>query len=672
MRSFTSYAAPFLCAALAVTATATYADQTYSTGTLQFERKDHPQWGAPGDKGTLDITYSTERQEGSLNIGPLVDVDPTDGEDLWGAGLNLSLAGSVGVNFQMYGKNGTASVKYPLSIVLNYPDPRTLRPGDTFTIQSSFVRDGNGSLRTTAPDWGFKMAGVADFQANASFIARFPPFDIDESAHFFSINGGTDSNGNTLDKHLRLGLFDTDMPGFKELVFVTNGKFELFDQVVRGNFDFPQVITSGGNAAGNTLTSSGGANFLSVDFSITNALMKIAGLPSINREDFFIGANFEEAAIAYSFHLLDLYINTQFSLQQNFTFVPKPQGFLQLSTGEVVPFTVGQDVTLTMPVAPAGSAANNLTITPTFTLDSSTLTNVSKAKFAAGLYFDPLSARLKVKLEIPVLPDIEFDESFRPLGGPYELIGGDVEVPLMEKTFTMKGFNTKTISPFVVEGFQYGVPTIGGVSPSMIKRPASVPLTITVEGTNFVDSYTNAAGTIPGSQVCWNGQPLPTTYVSATQLKAELSAAQVSADGSFSVTVKNPEPGGGASNAVAVVVDGTGPIISASPNPALLYQNKTGNPNILNTVTVSGTISDPLAGVDPVTAKFSVVDEYGQIQPSGSITVNQDGSYSFQVRLSPTRDGKDRDGRVYTITVTASDKLGNPGSTTTTVLVPRG
>jgi hypothetical protein len=41
-----------------------------------------------------------------------------------------------------------------------------------------------------------------------------------------------------------------------------------------------------------------------------------------------------------------------------------------------------------------------------------------------------------------------------------------------------------------------------------------------------------------------------------------------------------------------------------------------------------------------------------------SITVNQDGSYSFQVRLSPTRNAKDADGRVYTITVTAQNSLG--------------
>ncbi|MCS7290786.1 MAG: IPT/TIG domain-containing protein, partial [Roseiflexus sp.] len=66
----------------------------------------------------------------------------------------------------------------------------------------------------------------------------------------------------------------------------------------------------------------------------------------------------------------------------------------------------------------------------------------------------------------------------------------------------------------------------------------------TVTGSNFVAN----------SVVRWNGTPLTTTFVSATELRATLPAAQRSVAGDGSVTVFNPAPGGGASNAATVRV----------------------------------------------------------------------------------------------------------------------
>jgi len=75
------------------------------------------------------------------------------------------------------------------------------------------------------------------------------------------------------------------------------------------------------------------------------------------------------------------------------------------------------------------------------------------------------------------------------------------------------------------------------------------------------------------------------------------------------------------------------------------------------------------SGVDPSSATFQVTDEYGLVQPSGSIAVN-DGSYRVQVSLTASREGSDRDGRTYSITVSAKDKAGNLGSGKTEVHVP--
>jgi hypothetical protein len=76
-----------------------------------------------------------------------------------------------------------------------------------------------------------------------------------------------------------------------------------------------------------------------------------------------------------------------------------------------------------------------------------------------------------------------------------------------------------------------------------------------------------------------------------------------------------------------------------------------------------------LSGVDLSTAAFSVVDEYGLVQPSGPVTLGTGGSYSFTVSLQASRLNSDKDGRQYTIKVSAKDLAGNAGSATTIVTV---
>jgi hypothetical protein len=106
--------------------------------------------------------------------------------------------------------------------------------------------------------------------------------------------------------------------------------------------------------------------------------------------------------------------------------------------------------------------------------------------------------------------------------------------------------------------------------------------------------------------------------------------------------------------------------VSVSVNPASLWPP---NGQAVQ-VTVSGTISDSLSGVDPSTASYAVVDEYGLVQPSGPVTLGAGGSYSFTISLQASRNGNDSNGRQYTITVSAKDLAGNVGSAATIVTVP--
>ena len=56
-----------------------------------------------------------------------------------------------------------------------------------------------------------------------------------------------------------------------------------------------------------------------------------------------------------------------------------------------------------------------------------------------------------------------------------------------------------------------------------------------------------------------------------------------------------------------------------------------------------------------------VLDEYDQIEPTGRPAFRFGGQYAFTVRLPASRQGNDRDGRHYTIEVSATDQAGNDG-----------
>jgi hypothetical protein len=74
--------------------------------------------------------------------------------------------------------------------------------------------------------------------------------------------------------------------------------------------------------------------------------------------------------------------------------------------------------------------------------------------------------------------------------------------------------------------------------------------------------------------------------------------------------------------------------------------------------------------VNASSAAYVVMDEYGQIQPRGSLTLGADERYTFTVALEASRKGNDHDGRHYTIAVSANDHAGNLGVASTIVTVP--
>lgn len=136
----------------------------------------------------------------------------------------------------------------------------------------------------------------------------------------------------------------------------------------------------------------------------------------------------------------------------------------------------------------------------------------------------------------------------------------------------------------------YPVPTTTSISPTS-KTLGAATFTLTVNGTNFT----------PGSIVRFNGLDRTTTYVSPTQLTASIPASDLTTVGTFPITVFNPAPGGGLSNAQTFTV-----------NPGLPTATTDAATGVTSAVaTLNGTVGSNGASTT-VTFEYGLTAAYGE------------------------------------------------------------
>jgi len=120
------------------------------------------------------------------------------------------------------------------------------------------------------------------------------------------------------------------------------------------------------------------------------------------------------------------------------------------------------------------------------------------------------------------------------------------------------------------------VPAVSSLSPATV-TVGGAAFNLTVTGTGFDGA----------SVVQWNGSPRTTTLVSATQLTAAITAADITTTGNVSITVATPTPGGGTSSELGVVLS------DPSPTVASLSQISAAAGGAGFTLTVTGTHFTP-------------------------------------------------------------------------------
>jgi trimeric autotransporter adhesin len=207
--------------------------------------------------------------------------------------------------------------------------------------------------------------------------------------------------------------------------------------------------------------------------------------------------------------------------------------------------------------------------------------------------------------------------------------------------------NNQSTSSTTVTGNVYGaVPSVSAISPNLVQAGAT-DFTLTVTGTGFNG----------GSTVNLDTTPLPTTYVSATQLTASVSASEIANYGWAAITVSNPLPGGGISQIQPLTIYG---LVNApasglifDPYSQLLYATI---PSTATTLTGNSIVS-----IDPVTSKVGTPIPIGS-EPT-VMTETSDGNYLW-VGLSGADSVAQFDLLHQSVTSTVPLSLTRYGSTT--------
>jgi hypothetical protein len=209
---------------------------------------------------------------------------------------------------------------------------------------------------------------------------------------------------------------------------------------------------------------------------------------------------------------------------------------------------------------------------------------------------------------------------------------------------------------------------VSGVGNALVKIDASAPLTqATGSGTAGTNGWYRSAVQVSLAAADNLSGVQTTSYkVDGGTTKIYTAVFGVSGNGSHTVNfwsvdkATNTETMG----SLIVNIDTNQPGVTCNVVPSTAAPS--ANPV---TITVTGHATDTVSGVSLTDgATFSVVDEYGVTQPSGPITLQSNGNYSFTLTLPATKNVGDNT-HVYTITVRGTDRAGNTNTASDTLKI---
>jgi uncharacterized repeat protein (TIGR01451 family) len=221
--------------------------------------------------------------------------------------------------------------------------------------------------------------------------------------------------------------------------------------------------------------------------------------------------------------------------------------------------------TITVVNPDPGGTSNGVTFTitaPTITLTPDPLTMVIDSTATMNVTINAAQAADRVvMLE-------SLDPAVASVPASVTIVAGNTSAGFTVSSGTATGSTTVSATLPASLGGNSATATIN------VENPAPAITTIVpnaaVAGEPAFTLAVNGSGFIPGSVMRWNGAERPTTFVSSSQLTADIPAADIALAGTAEVRVFNLGPGGGLSNAATFTINNPLPAIaSLDPDSAM-------------------------------------------------------------------------------------------------------
>ncbi len=359
------------------------------TTSLVFETTDQSMW-ASGDAFVLDYNKFLGPQWNERgSIGGIEETWAGDyGAEIWGA-----TSGRVGFDVNAHMDSGSVNVTYPVGINLSYPDKA--KPGETFTISSSYVVNPGAGMTTNFPEANISVDAVFDFYAALGYKAcviwctegsitlintknTYPILDID--------------TGDT---------FSSDIGGFGSVTAT-----------------FPDINTTG-TLNGNLLASSGEDDFLNLTFDIDRAVTVFTGIP------------FSGSVLGISYNLLNVDAGMILAATQEFSFVPNLMVGFEFENGYTASMRVGDSASFIFP-----EGVGDMDVTPTFWLENT--------------FYNDTGMRIDPQFGVDALSLSGYGVNIGPLYS-YDWRGDGLELGIFSDDFELQGFDSFTTENFSIQ-----------------------------------------------------------------------------------------------------------------------------------------------------------------------------------------------------------------------------
>lgn len=202
-------------------------------------------------------------------------------------------------------------------------------------------------------------------------------------------------------------------------------------------------------------------------------------------------------------------------------------------------------------VLTAGTHTLSTTFTPTdaadYTTASDTISIVVAQATPVITWATPASISYGTALsavQLNATASVPGTFTYSPAAGAVPPVGNDTLTVTFTPTDSVDYTSATATVTLVVTNPANPVPVVGSLSPAYVSQGGTA-FTLAVTGVGFTTNST----------VYWGATALTTQYVSATQVKAQVPAADIATAGLTAVTVQTPSPGGGTSNSLQFEVD---------------------------------------------------------------------------------------------------------------------